>query len=78
MPGVSSKQKFNTVQTGWLTIHNSTPTMSRLNEAERGPMLAAHLSHWTQADALAGGPVGLQIINPDGTAGTYTRADLTA
>lgn len=52
--------------------------MPRLNEAERLTMLALHLPHWGLADALAGGPVVLPIINPDGTAGTYARADMVA
>jgi hypothetical protein len=49
--------------------------MPRLTETERNLMLDAHGSHWIQADALAGGPVVLPILNPDGTAGTSARAD---
>jgi len=52
--------------------------MPRLNETERLAMLDLHLPHWSLADALAGGPVVLPIINPDGTPGTYARADLVA
>lgn len=52
--------------------------MPRLNESERLTMLDLHLPHWSLADALAGGPVVLPIINPDGTSGTYARADLVA
>jgi hypothetical protein len=52
--------------------------MPRINETERLAMLDLHLPHWSLADALAGGPVVLPIINPDGTPGTYTRADLVA
>jgi hypothetical protein len=52
--------------------------MPRLNESERRAMLDLHLPHWSLADALAGGPVVLPIINPDGTPGTYARADLVA
>lgn len=52
--------------------------MPRLNETERTTVLDLHLPHWSLADALAGGPIVLPIINPDGTAGTYTRADLVA
>ena len=52
--------------------------MSRLNEDERLPMLDLQISHYGLADALPGGPIVLQIINPDGTPGTYARADLVA
>ncbi|MEY4199707.1 MAG: hypothetical protein RLZZ265_1447 [Verrucomicrobiota bacterium] len=52
--------------------------MSRLNESERLTMIDLHLPHWSLADALAGGPVVLPIINPDGSPGTYARADLVA
>ena len=41
-------------------------------------MLDLQLPHWGLADALAGGPIVLPITNPDGTAGTYVRADLVA
>jgi hypothetical protein len=52
--------------------------MPRLNESERLTMLDLQIPHWGLADALAGGPIVLPIINPDGTPGTYTRADLIA
>ena len=52
--------------------------MPRLNENERLTMLDFQLPHWSLADALAGGPIVLPILNPDGTPGTYTRADLVA
>ena len=52
--------------------------MPRLNENERLPMVDAHVAHWTQANALPGGPIVLPILNPDGTPGTYARADLLA
>lgn len=52
--------------------------MPRLNENERLDMLDAHTAHWTQANALPGGPIVLPIINPDGTPGTYVLADLVA
>lgn len=52
--------------------------MPRINEADRLTMLDFQLPHWGLADALAGGPIVLPIINPDGTAGTYARADLVA
>ena len=52
--------------------------MSRLNENERLPMLDLQIPHYGLADALPGGPIVLPIINPDGTPGTYARADLVA
>ncbi len=52
--------------------------MPRLNETERLLMLDFQLPHWGLANALPSGAVVLQIINPDGTAGTYTLADLQA